>query len=77
VHWNPPEQAPEDAPALERRIAETAPDAQVQANWRNGCWLVRALSPALGCGRGRGFEGRDLSEAVAEVLRDAGYPASS
>lgn len=38
-------------------------------------WLVRALAPVPGCGRGRSFEDRDVSERVAEVLRDAGYPA--
>jgi hypothetical protein len=38
---------------------------------------VRALAPAALCTRGPGVSGRDVSDAVAEVLSERGYPASS
>jgi hypothetical protein len=77
VRWSPADQAPPDAAELERQIEAVAPSAQVQMTLRGEVWRVRALGPPTSCGRGRGFDERDLSAAVAELLRDAGISATA
>ena len=74
VTWSPEDGKPEDAADLERRIDQAVPLGQVKVTIRAEGWLVRALAPPGGC-RSPGFAGRDASHVVAEILREAGYPA--
>jgi hypothetical protein len=75
VRWVPEEKKPEEAPEIERKIDALAPACQVKVHCTSGEWLVRALAPAIYCGRGRTFADRDVSERIAELLRDEGYRA--
>jgi hypothetical protein len=75
--WEPEDAKPPDAETLEAEISQVAPGAQVKVNLAAIPWLVRALAPAALCTRGPGFDGRDMSEAVARVLSEAGHPASA
>ena len=77
VTWAPPELRPPDGADLEAEIERVTPRVEAKITQKPDGWLVRALAPVPGCGRGRSFEDRDVSERVAEVLRDAGYPARS
>ena len=75
VAWAPPSLRPPDGDALEAEIERVAPRCEARVTEKADGWLVRALAPVPGCGRDRSFEDRDVSERVAEVLTDAGYPA--
>lgn len=77
VIWEPDARKPPDAADLDGQIDKVAPGARVKITLLGDTWLVRALAPAALCTRGPGVSGRDVSDAVAEVLRDSGYPASS
>jgi hypothetical protein len=73
IVWDPEEKKPADAAALEGQIREVAPDAQVKLTLAGDAWVVRALGPAAMCTRGGGFDGRNLSAVVADVLNENGY----
>lgn len=77
VLWDPDEGKPVDASALEQEIERIAPDARVKITLVNGEWRVRALNPAAMCARGADLSGRDVSDAVAQVLVDHDYPAQA
>jgi hypothetical protein len=75
VVWEPETMKPGNAAALEARIGRVAPGAVVKLTLREGEWRVRALMPASFCTRGSGFDARDRSAAVADMLDEAGCPA--
>ena len=77
VEWVPGDRKPRDAADLERLIDEAVPQCQVKLRWDSERWHVRALAPQVSCGRDRSFGDRDVSERIAEVLEDAGHPASA
>jgi hypothetical protein len=74
VSWVPEDGKPEDALELERQIEEAVPRCQVRVRQEGGEWRVRALAPPGLCVRGS-FGDRDVSQQVAEILVEAGYPA--
>jgi hypothetical protein len=74
VVWDPEDRKPAEAEALESQIREIAPDAQVKITLHGNEWVVRALRPAALCTRGAGFDGRDVSRTVADLLRAEGLP---
>jgi hypothetical protein len=76
VSWVPEESRPEDASLLEQQIEEAVPRCQVRVRREGDEWRVRALAPAGYCVRGS-FGDRDVSKVVADLLTEAGYPASA
>ena len=74
IEWDPPEARPANGGDVEAVIDTVARGAQVKVRVRPEGWRVRALGGAAMCERGTGLAGRDLSERVAEVLEEAGYP---
>ena len=77
VDWEPDEAKPPDAADLAAAIERVAPGARVKIRLHGGTWRVRALAPPGLCTRGPGVAGRDASEAVAELLRESGHPATA
>jgi len=75
VFWEPVTHKPAVAAALEAEIHRLAPGVQVKLTLDGEAWLVRALAPAALCTRGPDFSGRDVSEAIAQLLSDNGVPA--
>ena len=76
VVWDPVQERPGNAEALEAEVRRVAPAAQVKITLVDGQWRVRALAPAAMCGRGHDLSGRDVSAAIAEALTDAGFEAT-
>jgi hypothetical protein len=76
VEWDPDDGKPADASSLEDEIGRVAPGARVKLTLRNGRWLVRALAPGAMCARGTALSGRDVSDAVAQILTDHDHPAT-
>jgi hypothetical protein len=76
VEWDPDAAKPADASSLEDEIRRVAPGARVKITLRGGRWLVRALGPGGMCARGTDLAGRDVSDAVAQILTDHDHPAT-
>jgi hypothetical protein len=74
IEWDPPEARPADGEEVEGLIDSVARGAQVKVRVRPEGWRVRALGGAAMCERGAGLAGRDLSQRVADLLEEAGYP---